>query len=218
MSQRTKRYKIKKRQARGISKILDIIIAKESNEKTIMFRFPEVLYKRPEIAPLVTLNDVTVSSNEICILNHIDFSIYPTTRAGLIGLNGSGKSVLLKLIAGDFNEQWTSSFNISNGHIWKQDNIKVGLFDQHSIDKYANYLDKNPLQYFMDPKIKNSFGSKQNLKIHDLRCFLARFGIKDKMPLRPIGTFSGGEKTRLAMAELAFSKPDILYLTSRPII
>ena len=193
-----------KAKRKPIWKILEEILQKEKEDhKEVQFRFTDVLHKTLTDASLVTLNDVTFSFSHFDnVIEQLNFTIYPGTRAGIIGLNGSGKSVLLKLIVGELELRGHNSV----GHIWRQDGLKIGLFHQHSFqEKFEKYLDKTPLNYFFD-----IFGAKRNLKMHEVRCFLARFGIEDQMPLRNISTFSGGEKTRLAMAEIAFSEPHIL--------
>jgi ATP-binding cassette subfamily F protein 3 len=49
-------------------------------------------------------------------------------------------------------------------------------------------------------------------KDHEIRSYLARFGLVKDMPMRPINTLSGGEKCRLAFADLTFQNPDVLIL------
>lgn len=181
---------------------MEIILEKEKQEngkKQLLFDFPVAVHKSLAEAPIVTLTNVSWSYQRNTILKNVNLSIYPNTRAGIVGLNGSGKSLLLQMIAGE--KQCNQG-----GRIWRQDGLKIGYFHQHSFhEKFEKYMDETPIQYFF-----KTFGAKHNVKVHDVRCFLARFGIKDKMPLRKIGTFSGGEKTRLAFAELAFQEPHLI--------
>ena len=164
------------------------------------FYFKTPVYKVLSECPLVVVNNLTISSSGENILENINLPIYPTTRAGIIGLNGSGKSTLIKMISNNYS---SDIFKIETGYIWRQDSLKIGLFEQSCLDKFKDYMEKSSLEYFM-----MNF-KKQNLKVHDARCFLARFGIKGDMVFQKIKTLSGGEKTRLAMAVISKTEPDI---------
>jgi ATP-binding cassette subfamily F protein 3 len=90
----------------------------------------------------------------------------------------------------------------SAGRVERAGNIRIGYFAQHQLD----HLDTSatPLDHLLRiaPEVKTQ----------DLRNFLGRFGLAGENDERPVGGFSGGEKSRLALALLAWQKPHLLLL------
>ena len=66
---------------------------------------------------LVTLNEVTVSYTDKKILDNVSFSINDNDKIGIVGINGTGKSTLLKTILGEVD--------IQSGEIFRKSGIKL---------------------------------------------------------------------------------------------
>jgi len=130
----------------------------------------------------------------ILFFKQMDFCVDLQSRIALVGPNGVGKSTLLKLMSGQLKE--------TTGYVHRHRNLRIARFSQHHVDQLV--MEQTPLQYFgtlfKDPNPQ------------DVRQHLARFGLTGKLPLHPIASLSGGQKSRVALAELAWKLPHILLL------
>lgn len=105
-----------------------------------------------------------------------------------------GKSTLIKLL--------TAELAPNKGTVEINSSIRIGYFSQHQLEYLNGAL--TPLQHLQQLAL--------NETTLTLRTFLGRFGLADESKDRPINTFSGGEKSRLALALLAWQKPHLLLL------
>ncbi len=155
------------------------------------FTIPSPL-KQPN--PLLQVNDVSLGYGNKSILKNVDFSLAPGQRIGLLGLNGAGKSTLIKLLAGELTPQY--------GNVYYHPDTRIGYFAQHQLEKL--YLNESPLQHLQQ--------ISPDTREQELRNYLGSFNFRGDDALNPITTFSGGEKSRLALALLIWKKPNILLL------
>ena len=155
------------------------------------FRFP-VPDKMPQQA--LSLDQATIGYPGKPILTKIELSLLPSSRIGLLGANGAGKSTLLKTLAG--------SVPIQDGQRVEGTHLKIGYFAQHQLEALdlkascALHLQR------ISPK-----ASEQ-----EIRNFLGGFDFHGDRVFEPIQHFSGGEKARLALAILAWHKPNLLLM------
>ena len=126
------------------------------------------------------------------VLNNINFLIRHGERVGLIGANGAGKSVLLRLILG--KEQPT------NGEIKIGPSVKVGYYAQEH-----DTLDFN--QTLID-----AVRFAGNMSESNAVSFLIRYLFTYQQATQSIGTLSGGERSRLQLALLVLSGANFLLL------
>jgi len=126
------------------------------------------------------------------VLNNINFLIRHGERVGLIGANGAGKSVLLRLILG--KERPTS------GEIKIGPSVKVGYYAQEheTLDFNQSVLDTVRL-----------FG---NMSEGRAVSFLTRYLFTYQQATQKIGSLSGGERSRLQLALLVLSGANFLLL------
>lgn len=188
------RYKATKaKQAQSRLKAIERmeLVSAVQSETAFQFEFAE-----PEQTPhtLVSLNDASIAYNERNILSNINLTIAAKERIAILGPNGAGKSSLIKLLAQEMPPS-TGTYETANG-------LKIGYFAQHQVD-HLN-LHESPLEH-----IKNHAGNTQELV---LRKFLGGFDFSGDRVFEPIQHFSGGEKSRLALALLVFQKPNLLLL------
>jgi ATP-binding cassette subfamily F protein 3 len=148
---------------------------------------------------LLVLEDVDAgyrSSNdeEKCIVAGINFSLTPGQRIGLLGVNGAGKSTFIKTIAGDI-EPLHGVARFGKG-------LVIGYFAQHQLEMLRP--DDSPLMHLarIAPDVREQ----------ELRNFLGRFNFPGEMVKSPIAPFSGGEKSRLALALIVWQRPNLLLL------
>jgi ATP-binding cassette subfamily F protein 3 len=115
-------------------------------------------------------------------------------RIGIVGPNGSGKSTLLKLLAARGAPE-------DRGTVKRGTNLQEGYFDQHLGD--------------VDPAItavENIRRVRADFTVEAVRQYLARFRFWGDDPLRVVSGFSGGERSRLALAKLLLEPRNLLFL------
>ena len=135
---------------------------------------------------------VLLNTRDRVILNHINFLVRHGERVGLIGANGAGKSVLLRLILG--REKPT------NGEIKIGPSVKVGYYAQEH-----ETLDFN--QTLIDAVRLSGNMSESNAV-----SFLIRYLFTYQQATQRIGSLSGGERSRLQLALLVLSGANFLLL------
>jgi ATP-binding cassette subfamily F protein 3 len=144
--------------------------------------------------PLLVLDDVSVGYGDKTILSKIELALRPGERLGLLGRNGAGKSTLIKLLAGELA--------MKSGKRVEGKDLSIGYFAQHQLEQLR--LDESPLQHMqkLDPQTREQ----------EHRNYLGGFDFKGDMASSPCGPFSGGEKSRLALALLIWTRPNLLLL------
>jgi ATP-binding cassette subfamily F protein 3 len=193
---KAKASKAKQAQSRvkALARMEELAPLRAAAEFSFEFREPE---RAPN--PLLVLEDVDAgyrSSNdeEKCIVAGINFSLTPGQRIGLLGVNGAGKSTFIKTIAGDI-EPLHGVARFGKG-------LVIGYFAQHQLEMLRP--DDSPLMHLarIAPDVREQ----------ELRNFLGRFNFPGEMVKSPIAPFSGGEKSRLALALIVWQRPNLLLL------
>lgn len=127
----------------------------------------------------------------------LDFTLSPGTRMGLMGPNGSGKTTLLRILA--------SEVSVDQGTIKKADALQIVYFDQH-----RNQLpDTISLRQALSPN--GDFVQFRGQSVH-VNGWCKRFLFSPDLLDLPIGTLSGGERARIAIAHLMLKPADLLLL------
>ena len=144
-------------------------------------------------SPLLQLRD-TLCGYQHPLLTGVNLTLEPGSRIGLLGANGAGKSTLIKTLAG--------ILPALGGNRTEANALTIGYFHQQQIDQ----LDSQ----------STPFATLQNKLPHlgelDVRGKLGQFGFQGDRIFDKIAGFSGGEKTRLALALLVQEQPAILLL------
>lgn len=178
---------------------------------------------------MLTVNRVTKQFNLSPILLDITFSLAPGERAGLIGPNGSGKTTLLRIIAGhesaDSGHVQLTPSNLKLGYLaqgFELDpaltlaDVRLGLVDdphrlEDELARLATALAADPDQ----ADLQRAYDQTLNRLAQPDRggvVILANLGLDGIDPQQRVGTLSGGQKTRLALALTLLSEPDVLLL------
>ena len=191
----------KARQAQSRIKALERMerIAAAHVDTPFSFAFRE---SPPAPDPLLRIEDGEVGYGSQPILTGLDLTLRPGERIGLLGRNGAGKSTLIKLLADELP--------LSAGERSEGKGLARGYFAQHQLETLRP--DESPLQHMqrLDPAAREQ----------DLRNYLGGFDFKGDATGAgavtgadtPCGSFSGGEKSRLALALLIWRKPNLLLL------
>ena len=191
--ERFKAKATKARQAQSRVKMLErmeiVAAAHIDSPFHFSFREPESL---PD--PLLIIENASAGYGERKILENITLTLRPGCRIGLLGRNGAGKSTLIKLLAGAVAQQ--------GGERKEAKALNIGYFAQHQLEQLRP--DESPLQHLqrLEPLTPEQ----------ELRDYLGGFDFRGDMAMRAVEPFSGGEKSRLALALLIRTKPNLLLL------
>jgi ATP-binding cassette subfamily F protein 3 len=143
-------------------------------------------------AKVVTLDDVTVAFDGDPVLLGCDVQVHRGERIGLIGANGAGKSVLGTVIAG-LREP-------DEGTRWAGPSVRIGYLAQgHETEP----PDRTPIEFVRDVR---------PMYEEDAVALLGRFLFRYDQMRQPVGTLSGGERTRLQLCLLMLSGANCLLL------
>ena len=144
--------------------------------------------------PLLQLEDAAAGYVDKPILAGMQLTIRPGERIGLLGRNGAGKSTLIKLLSGRLQP--------TAGVRREGKGLQLGYFAQHALESLRP--EESALQHMLrlDPQTREQ----------DLRNYLGGFDFHGDMATAPCAPFSGGEKSRLALALLIWGKPNLLLL------
>ena len=144
--------------------------------------------------PLLDLREGTLGYDSTAILQNIKLQLAPGARIGVLGPNGAGKSTLIKTLAG--------TLPLIAGELKTGEHLAIGYFAQHQLDSLDPQA--SPLLHLarLAPQVREQ----------ELRNFLGGFDFHGSRAEEPVLHFSGGEKARLALALIAWQKPNLLLL------
>lgn len=183
----------KARQAQSRIKALErmemISAAHVDSQFSFEFRVPAAL---PD--PLLVLDGMSVGYNHHPLISNIELAVRPGERIGLLGKNGAGKTTLIKLLAHELKPL--------SGKLVEGKDLNIGYFAQHQLEQLRP--DESPLQHMM--KLDPLTREQEHLN------YLGGFDFKGDMAKSPCANFSGGEKSRLALALLIWTRPNLLLL------
>jgi ATP-binding cassette subfamily F protein 3 len=187
-AQATKAKQVQSR-IKELEKIERIEVPEE--EPVIHFKFPQ---PPPSGRVVVESDGVSKSYGAKVVLDNVKFTIERGDRVALVGVNGTGKSTLIKLLTGD---EAPTSGHIKTGHnvvseYFAQDQYKVLNGDARMLDDISRAALKVPEQ--------------------ELRSLLGCFLFRGDDVFKPLGVLSGGERNRYALARILVSPSNFLLL------
>ncbi len=188
------RYKASKaRQAQSRLKMLERLQAVEPVRAKREWRFS---FLKPLRLPehLVDAEGLRIGYGEHVVITQAGFSIRSGERIGVLGVNGAGKSTLVKAIVGDLP--------LMGGEILRGQGLAIGYFAQHQLDQLR--MDESPLEHLKR--------RAPDVREQELRDFLGAYRFSGDFAEHAVGSMSGGEKARLALALIAWEKPNLLVL------
>lgn len=185
------------------------------------------------LAMLIALQDITFEFGARAIVEDASWHIVPGDRVGLIGMNGTGKSTLLRVINGEYT--------VSKGSVNKIKNLSLGFFNQDllsfesdesilsvgmtafaealrlekELERITKELETNEseaiLMEYADKLHEFEVLDGYNMR-HKTAQVLEGLGFSTADLERPYSQFSGGWRMRVLLAKLILQQPDVLML------
>ncbi|MGH8153131.1 MAG: ABC-F family ATP-binding cassette domain-containing protein, partial [Rhodanobacteraceae bacterium] len=128
------------------------------------------------------------------VLTDVRFSVQAGDRIGLLGPNGAGKSTLVKTLVGELPPL------AGERHAHKD--VTIGYFAQHTVEKLR--AGESPFDHLRD--------LAPGAPPQTLRDWLGKWHFAGDRAFEPVEGFSGGERARLALALIAWRRPNLLVL------
>ena len=182
---------------------------------------------------MISINDLSYYIGDRPIYDSASLFIGPKDRIGLIGLNGTGKSTLLKMIVGDY-QPTSGEINMSNDTtigFLNQDllsyltddtilHVAMQAFEetlkiQEQIDSVLKEMEENYRDDLVDKlaKLQDRFETNEGYSMQaKAEEILEGIGFSTKDLQRPLREFSGGWRMRVMLAKLLLEKPSLLML------
>lgn len=168
------------------------VLLQRPQDYFVKFRFPEPPPLQP---PILGMYNVDFRYNETAptLIKKCDFGVDMSSRVAIVGPNGVGKSTFLKLL--------TKQIEPSKGEVKKNHRLRIGNFSQHSGEQLT--AEETPTEYLV---------RLFNLTYQEARKNLGTFGLASHAHTIKNKDLSGGQKARVAMAELCLMAPDLLVM------
>lgn len=188
---------------------------------------------------ILSCNNLTKSFGVESILENISFTVNEGDKIGVIGVNGTGKTTLFKIISG--------IYGYDSGEIYTSKDCEIGYLEQNTNFYSDNTIFTEVLEVFSDlikmeedlrkmeceisdkssetnspdlQKLMDNYSHKLELFQNsngygyksEAKGVLKGLGFNDDELEKPIKILSGGEKTRVLLAKLLLKKPTLLLL------
>lgn len=182
---------------------------------------------------VIALNNITFEFGGRTLYKNASWHIHPNERIGLIGLNGTGKSTLLRIIMGEYTP--------AEGNISRQNKVRLGFFNQDLLSFETEDSIKQVAMSAFDRAlflkdemekllhvIETDYSDENLHKLSDMQHefevlggyemehrteeLLEGLGFSTKALDRPFKEFSGGWRMRVMLAKLILQHPDLLML------
>ena len=175
--------------AKALARMQPIAAAIEDPSLAFAFTSPPEL--RP---PLITMDMASVGYGDTPVLKRVNLRIDPDDRLALLGRNGNGKTTLARLIAAQLAPM--------EGAMASSSKMNVGYFTQYQVEELD--ITDTPLDH-MTRVMKGATPGA-------VRAQLGRFGFSGERATQKVGSLSGGERARLALALITRDAPHLLIL------
>ncbi|NJQ03957.1 ABC-F family ATP-binding cassette domain-containing protein [Streptomyces zingiberis] len=150
------------------------------------------------------LEDVTVRAGEKELLTHLTWQLGPGDRVGLVGVNGAGKTSLLRAMADAADDE--GERQPAAGRIVAGRTVRLAYLSQEVAE-----LDRGlrVLEAVEQVRQRVDLGNGRELTASQL---CEKFGFTKEKQWTPVGDLSGGERRRLQLLRLLMDEPNVLFL------
>lgn len=183
--------KVKDEKTRKQGEVQQVELLQRPKEYIVKFKLKQPSELQP---PILGLYDVDFGYGDgPLIFKKVNFGVDLASRIAIVGPNGVGKSTFLKLLSGELEPK--------SGERRANHRARIAKFDQHSGEHLTS--EESPTQY-----LQRVF----NLDYQEARKYLGSFGLATHAHTIPNCQLSGGQKSRVALCELALHGPHVLIL------
>jgi ATP-binding cassette subfamily F protein 3 len=185
--------------------------------------------------PIATITNLEKTFGKRVIFDKLEFMIDRGERVGLIGPNGAGKSTLFKILTGEIVPDTGTvavAKTVKVGHLMQDphfdpantvmDEAELAFAKLHELSHRMRELEHDMADH-ADEKLEKTLEEYQNVQHdfdlaggyvwqHKLEATLLGVGLMRETWEQPVTTLSGGQRSRLALAKLLISEPDVLLL------
>jgi len=182
---------------------------------SINFSFPVITSKDKAYSMMHLVNACFSFNNNKKILDNVNIELHMGDKIVIVGRNGVGKSTLFQILLGNIKLQ--------NGNLEKSAGFRIGYFSQHShevlndeltpIEYLANKASSELVKYLNEDIINSKYNKNNNepMEFFYRKC-LGEIGLENCTHKQKISTLSGGQKSRVAFAELFVTMPHLILL------
>ncbi len=143
---------------------------------------------------LISAEHLSINFGARQLLDNVDLYLNEGDKVGIVGVNGAGKSTFLRVLAGQLEPD--------GGTVRRDPNVQVSFLPQNpQMDENATVLEQVFLSFPAEFRALNEYEAK---------AMLSRLGIADTA--QRIGTLSGGQRKRVALAAALIHPADVLIL------
>ncbi|MCX5431122.1 ABC-F family ATP-binding cassette domain-containing protein [Streptomyces sp. NBC_00257] len=150
------------------------------------------------------LEDVTVQAGPKTLLTHLTWQLGPGDRIGLVGVNGAGKTSLLRALAEAARTQGDAQ--PAAGKVVVGKTVKLAYLSQEVHELNPNLRVLEAVQQVRD---RVDLGNGREMTAGQL---CEQFGFSKEKQWTPVGDLSGGERRRLQILRLLMDEPNVLFL------
>ena len=176
-----------------LKKIEEEAVEIDMDDPYLRISFPSQTELPP---PCISVIDAAFGYDESRTLyNGLNFGIDCDSRVAIVGPNGAGKTTFLHLLNGELVP--------SDGSVSRHPKLKIATFTQHHVDA----LD---LEADSVTQMRRMTKGDSEMTLEEARRFLGLFGLSGDLGLQLVKTLSGGQKSRLAFAQIAYKQPHII--------
>ena len=157
-------------------------------------RLPESMLQLEDVVAGYAVLPLPLGEKDVVVLSDVRFSLEAGERIGLLGPNGAGKSTLVKTLVGELAAL--------GGERKAHKDLKIGYFAQHTVESL--HEGSSPLDHLQ--------AKAPGVATQVMRDFLGTWNFAGDRAFESVDGFSGGERARLALALIAWDKPNLLLL------
>jgi ATP-binding cassette subfamily F protein 3 len=190
------RNRVKARTASRVQSRLKMIEKMDKVEppqrtKHVNFSFPQ---PPPSGRRVLEMTNISKRFGDTVVYRGFSYLVEKGERLGLVGPNGAGKSTLLKIMGGVLVSD--------SGAVKYGAGVKVGYFAQHQWESLNSER----------TVLEEALSEAQGMKEAEVRSLLGAFLFSGDDVFKKVKVLSGGEKSRLALAKILLSPPNLLLM------
>jgi ABC transport system ATP-binding/permease protein len=154
---------------------------------------------------VIELEDVSATAGERTLLDHVTWRLGPGDRIGMVGVNGSGKTSLLRVLAGEVPPDGSGSGLHTEGTVVTGKTVRLAHLSQELAELDPDQRVREAVE---EIRLRIQVGDRE-LSAGQL---LERLGFSAERQWTRVGDLSGGERRRVQMLRLLMAEPNVMLL------